>query len=38
METWSPWTRCVRNGGRKSSGSPSSAAPTACACSARGPR
>ena len=26
MDTWSPWTHCARNGGKKSSGSPSGAA------------
>ena len=38
MDTWSPWTHCARNGGKKSSGSPSGAAPSPCACSALWPR
>jgi len=29
METWSPWTRCERNGGRRSFVSPGGVAPTA---------
>ena len=37
MDTWSPWTHCARNGGKKSSGSPSGAAPTAYACLALWP-